>query len=108
VHSAQTYVFQRRCYDIHVEAKTSVAKATKNCQDNGGTLVTKLTTATQDFLTGTLKRLELSKVLSRASATAMWIGMTRSPGNQPWNWRWSNSAFNYIPHKTSNHKKKNQ
>ncbi|GAU99333.1 hypothetical protein RvY_10353-2 [Ramazzottius varieornatus] len=88
VRSAQTYVFQRHCYDIHVEAKTSITKATKNCQDNGGTLVTQSTAASQQFLVGTLKRLETSKVLLLTSAISMWMGLSRTPGNQPWNWRW--------------------
>ncbi|OQV20373.1 Sushi, von Willebrand factor type A, EGF and pentraxin domain-containing protein 1 [Hypsibius exemplaris] len=92
VHSAQTYVFQRQCYDLHIEAKTGVTRATKNCQDNGGNLVTRVTPFLQQFMTETFRRLEMSKVLPRTSATAVWIGMTRSPGNQPWTWRWSNNG----------------
>ncbi|XP_055348280.1 sushi, von Willebrand factor type A, EGF and pentraxin domain-containing protein 1-like isoform X2 [Paramacrobiotus metropolitanus] len=90
VQSAQTYVFQQRCYDVHVEARTNQAKAGKNCQDNSGTLVTKVTAASQQFLAGILKRLENSKLLS--TPANVWMGLSRNLGAQPWFWHWPNNA----------------
>lgn len=91
VQSAQTYVFQHRCYDIHVEAKSSVAKASKDCQDNSGTLATRIVEPTHLFLAGALKRLEQKHVISPQNN--VWIGLSRFAGIQPWNWHWQNSTY---------------